>query len=244
MPKIIKNLIFVLLPSLVLPSTTLAEITTVNNPHWWNGFSITPAAGFRHLGIKIIRKSDDYFGNISNAGFAQAVATLNMTSPSYALNNSGSLKLELNTYSAFLNIDNQFYADDNVSSSSSGNSGTRVEVGTAISGYYTYFMPTLKWEAGTPEIGKFGFGIACGVWTSNFSGNIILTPDERPVTGMPADTINFRTNKEAAYRVTLSWTTPGNWIWLMSVSGSNANDAVYNYELEEVSMMLGKQFVF
>ena len=95
MPKINKKLIFVLLPSLVLPATALAEMTTVNNPHWWNGFSITPAAGFRHLGIKIIRKSDDYSGNISNAGFAQAVATLNMTSPGYTLNNSGSLKLEL-----------------------------------------------------------------------------------------------------------------------------------------------------
>ena len=42
----------------------------------WNGFSITPGAGLRHLGLDVIRKSDNFTGNI-----AQEVGGLENISP-------------------------------------------------------------------------------------------------------------------------------------------------------------------
>lgn len=220
------------------------EFKADDETHWWDGFSITPGGGFRHLGISIDRKSDGYHGNISNAGFAQAVATLNMTFNEFKLNEGGTLYLELHSYTAFLKLDHQFYDYGTTNTATGANSGERVDVDTRIDGYYTYLMPSLKFKAQLPGSGEFAVSLGVGLWTSEFSGDIILTDDGRPINGMPKSDININTYKELAYIFNMSYATTTGWIYLMSVGGTTFDDDEYDYKIEEVAMIIGKRFQF
>lgn len=232
--------LLVLVLSFLLSTNSQADDATQDS-HWYSGFSITPGFGFRHLGFDVTRKSDGYTGNISNAGFAQSVFTLNMTTPSIKLNRGGEWQVEIQSYTALVELDHQFY-NDGGTLPTGGDSGNRVDVGTSIDGYYSYLLPTIKFELGREQ--KFGASLGVGYWTSSFNGDIILSPNDQPNSSMPKTLINLDRRKELAYIFTLSWTTKNNWVFRMTVGGTNFSDDVYDYKTEEVAMILGKQFVF
>ncbi|MFW2374697.1 MAG: hypothetical protein ACN4GM_16340 [Gammaproteobacteria bacterium] len=233
--KIFKTVLYLIL--FTQANAVIAD-STKNDDHWWNGFSITPGIGFRHLGFDVTRKSDGYTGNISNAGFAQTVATISMTSPSVSLNRSGTISFELQYYTALLELDHQFYAYGGTDPEG-GNSGERVDVGTSIDGYYSYLIPAIK-----ARLGYFAASFGVGYWISRFNGDIILTPNDQPASFMPTTSIDMSDRKELAYLFTMSWTTENNWIFLMSVGGTNFDDDLYEYKTEEVALIVGKHFVF
>jgi hypothetical protein len=210
-------------------------------PHWWDNFSITPGLGFRHLGVDVVRKVDGYHGNISNAGFAQIVFTLNMVFNEFQLDDAGRVYLELNSYTSLINLDHQFYE---FGSAGDTNYGERVDVGTELSGYYTYLMPSLKYALKLAGGGEMSASIGIGFWNSSFDGDIILTPDGRPVAGMPASNISIGTFDQLAYIVNLKWETRSGWVYTMSVGGISFSDDDYRYEIEEVSMIVGKVIYF
>jgi hypothetical protein len=222
---------------LALSNLSLAEDYQLDD-HWWSGFSITPGAGFRHLGFDVVRKSDGFTGNISNNGFAQAVTTLSMTSPSFKLNQSGTIVLEIQSYTALLELDHQFYADGGVGPAG-GNSGERVNVGTTIDGYYSYVVPAIKFNSDV-----FTMSLGVGYWVSGFTGDIILSQNDRPSASMPKTSIDMSDRKELAYLFTMSWISENKWIALMSIGGTKFNDSTYDYSVEEVAFIFGKQFVF
>ena len=212
-----------------------------NDSHWWDSFSITPGIGFRHLGVDITRKSDSFHGNISNAGFAQIVFTLNMVFNEFQLDDDGRVYLELNSYTSLIDLDHQFY---DYGTGGSTNYGERVDVGTELSGYYTYLMPSIKYALKLSGGGEMSASFGLGFWNSSFDGDIILTSDGRPVSGMPTTNVSLSTTDQLAYLVNLKWETRGGWVYLMSVGGTAFSDDDYDYELEEVSMIVGKVIYF
>jgi|GEM_PF-3100347 len=212
---------------------------------WYAGFSITPGVTFRHLGIKVIRKQDNYFGNISNQAIVSPAFSLNINSPQINLTRGGGIALQLQTYTSFISLDHQFIADDpGVTASSEGNMGTRIDVGTSLDGYYSYIVPAIKFESTLSGLGTLSASLGIGIWSTRFSGNIILTPNEQPATGLPADNIRFSANDVQAYMFSLSYRTTGNWLWMMTGGGTRFADASYKYKAEEVSLIVGKQFIF
>ena len=230
--------IFIFCVYISLTNTARAE---PEEAHWYSGFSITPGVGFRHLGVDVIRNSDGYHGNISNAGFAQMVFTLNMVFNDFQLDEDGRVYLELNSYTSVISLDHQFYE---FGSSGGTNYGDRVDVGTELNGTYTYLMPSIKYAVKLPQGGEMSASLGIGFWTSNFNGNIILTPDGRPSSGMPVSDLSINTVDEIAYLVNLKWETSGGWIYMMSVGGASFSDGTYKYEMEEVSMIVGKTINF
>ena len=223
---------------LSLTNTARAESEEV---YWWSGFSITPGIGFRHLGVDVIRHSDGYHGNISNAGFAQMVFTLNMVFNDFQLDEDGRVYLELNSYTSMISLDHQFYEMTSVGDT---NYGERVDVGTELSGTYTYLMPSIKYAIKLAHGGEMSASLGIGFWNSNFKGNMIFTPDGRPSAGMPASDLSINTVDEIAYLVNLKWETGSGWIYMMSVGGASFSDETYKYEMEEVSMIIGKTIIF
>lgn len=209
--------------------------------HWWDNFNITPGAGFRHLGVDVIRKSDRYHGNISNAGFAQLVFSLNIVFNEFQIDDEGKVFIELNTYTSFIDLDHQFYE---FGSNGDSNFGERVNVGTSLNGYYTYLMPSLKYALKLPRGGEMSASLGVGFWNSEFSGDMILTPDGRPVSGMQTTDLSISTIDELAYMVNLKWQTADGWVYMMSVGGTSFSDEQYEYEIEEVSMIVGRVIYF
>jgi len=236
---VLKSLsVFIFCIYISLSNTVRAEPETA---HWWSGFSITPGIGFRHLGVDVVRHSDGYHGNISNAGFAQMVFTLNMVFNDFQLDEDGRVYLELNSYTSVINLDHQFYE---MASAGDTNYGERVDVGTELTGTYTYLMPSIKYALKLAHGGEMSASLGIGFWNSSFKGNMILTPDGRPSSGMAVSDLSINTVDEIAYLVNLKWETSGGWIYMMSVGGASFSDESYKYEMEEVSMIIGKTIVF
>jgi len=235
--KLTQLLLIVLLA--VSPLSIYAEQSSDGG--WWDNFSLTPGLGFRHLGVDVTRQSDGYHGNISNAGFAQMVFSLNIIFNEFQLDEEGKVFLELNSYTSFLNLDHQFYS---FSSSGDTNYGERVDVGTSLNGYYTYFLPSIKYALKLPRGGEMSASLGIGIWSSEFSGDMILTPDGRPVSGMATANLSISTIDEPAYMVNLKWRTADGWVYMMSVGGTSFSDEQFRYEIEEVSMIIGKVVYF
>lgn len=220
--------------ALCTPQIYAAEDTT----HWWNGFTISPGVGARHLGLDVTRKSNGASGNISQSGTAQLFASLSVSTPEYRLGESN-WGVSLRMYSSFVTLDHQWY-DYHTGDTTTGTvQGERVNVGTDVSGYYTYIIPSLNYG-----LGGFSVSLGLGPWSSKFDGDMILTQDDQPVKGMPTSNISFSTQDTLAYMFSMSYTTTNAWLIEMTVGGTSFSDSDYKYEMEEVALTVGKTFTF
>lgn len=199
----------------------------------WNGFSITPGAGLRHLGLDVIRKSDGFTGNIAQEVGDKLFVSLNIESPRYRFENSN-WGVSIANYNSFVTLDSQWY------NFSTG--GERINVGTEVSGRYSYLMPQIFYETGRPGTGSFKFSLGYGIWNADLSGTIKLTPNDTPGPFTPITNIDVKTT-HAAYFMSLSYRTKSNWIYEMSVGGVDFNDSSYDYSIEEITLTIGKTFM-
>lgn len=229
----------IILTLLLLPCIAIAE--SDDELHWWDNLSITPGAGFRHLGVDIIRQSDQNHGNISNNGVSQFVFSLNIIFNEFQLDDDGRIYLELQSFTSLITLDHQFYEFGSVGDS---NYGERVDVGTSLKGYYTYWLPSIKYALKLPRGGEMSASLGLGLWNSKFDGNIILTADGRPSSGQTKTNISINTFEELAYMVNLKFATASGWVYMMSVGGAKYADETYDYNIEEVSMIVGKVIYF
>ena len=209
---------------------------------WWiRGFEITPGVGLRHLGVDAHRKSDGNQGNLSNSISRSAFASINIETPSWQFGSSN-FGVSAYLYAANVNLNEQFIADPGRADTSPTISGTRENVGTSLSGYYSYLVPAVHYRLQGREGGSTKFALGYGRWVGRFSGDIILTPDNRPVTGMPKTSIDTRISRNA-YLFTMQFKTASRWQFYMSVGGPTWQDASYRYQMEEVSLVAGYTFI-
>lgn len=209
--------------------------------HWWSGISFTPGVGLRHLGLDVKRKSDGYQGNISQSLEAKPFFSFSITSPSWNFDEHWGVTLR--SFSSVVTLDSQFYSYDTVDPNTGTTQGDRIDVGTSVSGYYSYIVPAINYHTGSSGFGVFNVALGLGYWTSNLSGTIALTPDKHPTEATPKTQVDLSTNDELAYLFLMSYTTPGQWIYEMTVGGPSFSADGYDYKLEEVTLTVGKQFV-
>lgn len=209
--------------------------------HWWSGISFTPVLGARHLGLEVKRRSDGFNANISNAGVAQLFMALGIESPEFNFGAShwGATMM---AYTSFIKLDNQFYDDVETDGSNDTNKGHRANVGTSVSGSYSYLVPMLHYVLPTANNGKWKLAVGYGWWNGNFSGDAILTPDQRPVESMAKTAIDASTKFKPGYMALLYYRTPSDWVWQMSVGGARFSDSKFRYQMEEISMAIARQF--
>lgn len=203
----------------------------------WNGFSITPGAGLRHLGLDIIRKSDNLTGNIAQDVAAKLFFTINVESPKYRFGKSG-WGISVINQNSVVTLDSQWYSYGGTSTN-----GQRIDVGSEVTGRYSYLVPQLFFEAGRPESGLFKVALGVGLWNADLSGTIKLTANDTPTVGTTASNVAIKTTK-TAYLFLMSYRTASNWLYEMSVGGPQFSDDTYNYKVEEVAITIGKTFMF
>jgi hypothetical protein len=223
---------------LVLCLLLVAASAAADDYEIWNGFSFTPGAGLRHLGLDITRKSDGFTGNIAQDVPAKVFFTFNIESPKYRFDNSN-WGVSIVNYNSFVTVDHQWY---DYTGGSSSTDGERIDVGTEISGRYSYLLPQVFYETGRPGHRSFKFALGFGIWNANMSGTIKLTPGNQPTVLTPSSDISINTSK-LGYLMTMSYRTETNWIWEMSLGGIDFGDAEYDYKVEEVTITIGKTFM-
>lgn len=203
----------------------------------WNGFSMTPAAGLRHLGLDITRKSDNLSGNIAQDVAAKIFFTLNLESPKYRFGNSG-WGISVINQNSFVTLDSQWYSYDGTSTN-----GERLDVGSEVKGRYSYLVPQIFYETGRPGSGSFKVALGYGLWNANLSGSIKLTANDTPSIAGPATDVTINTTR-MAYLFSMSYRTRNNWLYEMSVGGPQYDDAEFRYKIEEVAIIIGKTILF
>lgn len=209
-------------------------------PQIWNGFSFTPGVGLRHLGLDVTRKSDGYTGNIAQDVPAKVFITLNIESPKFHFGNSP-WGISIVNVNSFVTLDHQWYNYD--PANTGVGSGERVDVGSEISGRYSYLLPQLFYESGQPGGGSYKVALGYGLWNADLSGTIKLTPNNQPTSLTPSSNVDLNTTK-MGYLFTMSYRTASYWLWEMSIGGINFSDPTYKYEIEEVTLSIGKTFMF
>jgi len=202
---------------------------------WGGAFSFTPGVGLRHLGLDVIEQSTGLTGNLSNDVWDSAFAAMSIESPEYQFGKSN-FGFTIYAYAATVNLDHQWVADGGA-----GATGSREDVGTSVSGYYSYFVPALhyRWSNGGGSETKFALGI--GSWVASFSGDIILTPDDTPVPTDPKTLLDVRVRK-LAYLFLMQHKFNNHWQTYMSVGGPAWKEDGFEYSLEEVSIVIGYTF--
>ena len=149
----------------------------------------------------------------------------------------------MRSYSSVVTLDSQFFDYNNNAVAGSGEAqGERINVGTKVTGSYSYLVPTVHYKAST-QMGTFAAALGVGYWTSTLSGDIILTSNNQPVEGMPTTPVDLSTKNKIAYLFFMSFTNTNEWIYEMTVGGPKFSADGYDYKLEEVSLTIGKRFV-
>lgn len=205
-----------------------------------NGFTITPGIGLRLLGLDVVRKSDNYTGNIAQDVAGKVFFSLSVESPKYRFGKSG-WGISIMNQNSFVTLDSQWYKYTNPLANSP--SGERRDVGTEISGRYSYLLPQIFFEAGRSGFGKFRVALGYGLWNAELNGNIKLTANDQPNFLTPLSNISINTTK-MAYLFSLSYRSKSQWLYEMTVGGPQFSDSTYNYKIEEVALTIGKTFTF
>jgi len=242
----LRALIFAVLAACAAPSVAADEAPPKepDSDFWWwiRGFEITPGVGLRTLSLDVHSKANDTRGNLSNNfGPGWLFGSVNIESPSFQFGKSD-FGFSVYAYAANVRLNEQFVDDPGQDPNSDSSSGSRHDVGTSVSGYYSYLVPALHWRKVLASGGQFKIAAGYGRWSGRFSGDIILTPDNQPAAGLPKTTVDTRFGKNA-YLVNLQYKFANHWQLMMSVGGPKWQDGNFRYQLEETSITLGYTFV-
>lgn len=228
--------------SLLLAAAFASGPACAEDDFWWwiRGFEITPGAGLRHFAVEVTRGSDGATGNSSNSIGNSLFGSLMVESPSWQFGGSN-WGASVYFYASNVGLDEQFVNDPGQGAGDAGASGSRKNVGTSMSGYYSYLVPALHYRVQRDDGSQFKVALGYGRWHGEFSGDIILTPDNRPQTGQPKTQIDTSVSKNA-YLASMQYKFAKHWQAFMSVGGPRWSDSTFKYQMEEVSIVIGYTF--
>ncbi len=192
-----------------------------------NGATLKLALGTRQAGIRVIRNSDKAEGRIVQR-------------------NEESYFLSYSTRPIFFSIENMGLTF--VFNFSSFNAGQQeivrdvfADLGTRASGEFYYVVPTVFYQWGDYTSGSYArVGIGLGAGVARFSGNVQLTDSA-------AQDIVSLSQGGASVTFASSFIAEAHWhSWglTLNVAGPSYETDAFTYNVEDISVNLGYQFVF
>ncbi len=208
---------------------------------WIRGFEITPGAGLRYLSVNVHDKAAGTQGNLSNSLGRSLFGAISVESPGYQFGGSN-FGASVYLYAADVRLNEQLIAEPGMDPGATSISGTRQDVGTRLTGYYSYLVPALHYRLQGRDGSTTKFALGYGPWYGRFSGDVILTPDNRPSTGLPRTSIDTRLWK-TAFLFSVQFKFASHWQAYMTVGGPKWQDDSLRYEMEQISLVLGYTFI-
>jgi hypothetical protein len=183
---VLRALLLIVFAACAVPAAAAEEKEKDSDFWWWiHGFEITPGVGLRTLSLDVHSKSNGTQGNLSNNfGAGWLFGSINIESPSFQFGKTD-FGASVYAYASGVRLDHQFVADPGQDPNGDQNSGSRQNVGTKVTGYYSYLVPALHYRKVAKDGSGFKIALGYGRWSGRFSGDVILTPHNRPATGLP-----------------------------------------------------------
>jgi len=214
----------------------LSPVFKAAKDYW---LTIYPGLSIKSPNIGIKRKSDGQYARLTGTpGVLALDLNIKLKDFDFFDTNWG---FTVFAYSSYFKVDEQFAGVD-------GAEVQPVDLGTSIAGYYTYVVPAIyyRWNRETvsaykPE-GKIGFGIGRG--SANFEGNAVFGPSSVVSSGDPKTAIKTHASDVFAFTAfyNLEWNNRIN--FRVAVTSLRFEDAQYDYEVTEFSIILNRRFSF
>ena len=115
------------------------------------------------------------------------------------------------------------------------------DLGTSVSGYYSYLIPALYYKPPGAE-GKTKFGVGLGYGSARLSGTALFGPDRQVSTTEPKSSLSTSANNVIAYMVFLDLKQPSSFHLRLSVGGPVFSDSEYKYIFEEFTFTISYTF--
>jgi len=221
---------------LLVASACLSSVSAADSLLGW---SITPAVGVRLVDLNVTRNSDGFTGTITNDGsfFGPMYAAINVESPTFLL--SDRVGVTVRAHASEVSLSNQRVRG---SGAPQQEEEEIKDLGTKVSGYYSYLMPTIFYRT-VDRGGDSRFGLGAGRWKAWFSGDIILAPNGAATVGMPKTPIEGSMEGRTGWY--LFW--QGRWpkgLFEISISNVRLKTSNFKYEMQEINMMFGYHMEF
>lgn len=104
-------------------------------------------------------------------------------------------------------------------------------VGTSLSGYYSYLIPALYYKHQKGEA-EWKLGVGLGIGSARFSGDALFGPDLEVSRTQPKTSLSASANDVLAYMVFGDLKLP-KWRVRLSIGGFRFSDSDYRYEFLE-----------
>lgn len=120
------------------------------------------------------------------------------------------------------------------------------DVNTSVSGYYTYFAPTITYKSENSSwrnvIDTFGLGL--GIGTGYFSGNARFAKNNKYTDSTPVSKLNVDKFFSWNGFIFIEQNFSNNWLFRITMSFIRINDNYYTGYIEEDTISIGKSFSF
>jgi hypothetical protein len=237
------RIIFVLLTSCVFAFPVWAQPSNQEEPVTEGGsrpglgilgWTITPGIGVRILDINVTDRRTGARGNITNDGsFSDPIYfSFDVESPTLVLGNVG---LTVRAHTTSFELSNQRFnegiqnEDDKIH-----------DVGTEISGRYSYVMPTLfyRW---TDLEGDSRLGLGYGKWDAKFSGDALLSDDLGDASIYSGSSVRGSADGKKGLMMFWQWRFAKG-LLEFSINEVDFTGTDYKFDLSELNMMYGYYF--
>lgn len=192
-----------------------------------DGATLKLALGTRQAGIRVIRNSDKAEGRIVQRNEESYFISYSTRPIMFSIDNMG-LTFMFN-FSSF-DADRQEISRD-----------VFVDLGTRVSGQFYYVVPTVFYQWGDYTTGTYArVGIGIGAGVARFRGDVRLTDS-------PTQDVVTLNQGGASLTFAGSFTAEAHWNhWglTLSVAGPTYETDAYTYNIEDIAVNLGYQFVF
>jgi hypothetical protein len=230
-----KTLILVFILTFILCSEAFSEENQIDEGIFsriFRGLSISPGISFRSPVIRITRKSDgDQADMTDSPGVLSFVIDVSSRDHDFSNTNFGwSLFLHSGSFKA-----SEQFAGVN------GGEVKKQDLGTSISGRYSYLIPALYYKRPGAE-GDEKFGVGLGYGSVRFSGTALFGPNRQVSITEPESSLSVSANDVIAYMVFYDFKLPNSFHFRISIGGPQFADSKYKYNFEEWTLTFSYTF--
>ncbi len=230
-----KTLILVFILTFILCSEAFSEENQIDEGIFsriFHGLSISPSICLKSPEIQIKRKSDGQRAVIGDplpgmVSFGIGISTRDFDFPNTKFGASAFI------YSTYFKANRQWAAVN-------GDEVDIVDLGTSISGYYSYLIPALYYKPQAGEA-KWKLGLGLGYGMARLSGNARFGPDLKVSRTQPKTTLSASANDVLAYMTFLDYRLQ-KWHVRLSIGGFLFSDSGYKYSFLEGTLALSYTF--
>jgi hypothetical protein len=230
-----KTLILVFILTPILCSEAFSEENQIDEGTFsriFRGLSISPGISIKSPVIRIKRRSDGQQADMTDSPGVLSF-DIDISSRDFDFPNSN-FGVSLFLHSSYFKASEQFAGIN-------GEEVKKQDLGTSLSGYYSYLIPALYYKHHIDEVeGKFGVGLGYG--SARFSGSALFGPERMVSRAQPKSTLSTSANDVLAYMVFYDLEWPNSLRLRVSVGGPQFSDSEYKYSLEEFTLTLSYTF--